>query len=77
MMNKASFLRLRCMSPAIPRRISMIIAVLVWAESLCLCDARAAEPIVIDSALLRLTQQIDVPARRRGCFPPCASRKET
>ena len=29
-------------------------------------SARGAEPLVIDSALLRLTQQIDVPARAQG-----------
>jgi macrolide-specific efflux system membrane fusion protein len=30
------------------------------------CAASAAEPLVIESALLRLTQQIDVPARAQG-----------
>jgi multidrug efflux pump subunit AcrA (membrane-fusion protein) len=45
---------------------ALILAPFAFAQPQLLNPARAAEPLVIESALLRLTQQIDVPARAQG-----------
>jgi RND family efflux transporter MFP subunit len=58
-------------SPSLPSGIvrcafKLALTSIVVAQVQSLSTVGAAEPIVIDSALLRLTQQIDVPARAQG-----------
>ncbi len=61
------FFGLRRLSLGIVRcACALVLILLAFAQPQFLGAARAAEPIVIDAALLRLTQQIDVPARAQG-----------
>src|SRR4051812_2226188 len=53
------YFRLRRLSPGVVRCACAFVLI-------SFASARAAEPLVIESALLRLTQQIDVPARAQG-----------
>ncbi len=53
-------------SPCVHRDWAVARLLLVFAILQLQKTAGAAEPLVIDSALLRLTQQIDVPARAQG-----------
>ncbi len=67
MNNNVSDFGLRELPHGIVRRAGMLAPILLaLAMSQILCSARAAEPLVVESARLRLTKQIDVPARAQG-----------
>lgn len=66
MKNKVSFALHNVASSGNPRWIRATLVLFVFATIQGVGVVRGAEPIVIDSALLRLTQQIDVPARAQG-----------
>jgi macrolide-specific efflux system membrane fusion protein len=65
MSNALPYLRLRSLSPLSVRRATALVVTAAVATQF-LGAARAVEPLIIESALLRLTQQIDVPARAQG-----------
>jgi multidrug efflux pump subunit AcrA (membrane-fusion protein) len=61
------YFRLTSLSPGIIRSArALALSLIVFGQLQLLGSAHAAEPLVIDSTLLRLTQQIDVPARAQG-----------